>query len=1182
MLIEDAAGPITWIDAGHNHLVVASEDGSVRLYYHRAELGQEDSQIAAPTRLSSVLNRSSLPIRCAALEKAVPSGKSPRVAVCSDELIVKVIDAGDIRRINLLTGHARAVRAASWSPKLPILITSSCDGTARIWDCSTPEPNCTKVLDGLPVTKPEDEADMHAEWHPSGHFFVLPSKGNELIVYSSKEEGWIRSGVFASQTSSTSVIQQPSGPITALSFCPNGRYLAAATADNQITIWEMSSRAPVRARRAEAHVTGLSWHPSANTLAWTDTDGQLIRWQDVLSSNHASPFESIAFGAPQSNSTRTGVDDLFAGIDDEDSEQMNDEAFGNDQAGDGKERRPRIDFEDDADNLDHFVVVDDDDDDGGYSKALASERRRGLKAKFSQPRHAAIEAQPTFQPNSTPMRNSRRFLSLSLLGSLLSIDQDTHHVVSFESFDTAARRNWKLVDYFGYSMASVAAGGALLACPRKGDNQSAVHFKPFEAAGAWSMPGAEWRAEMPRGEEVVAIAMGGAPQRRPGRESGDEVADVAAALTSTAVVATSSGYLRFFSSSGLQRYVWAFGSPVVALAAGKQHALVVHRNQTPLEGFQHLSYTLIDLISFQTKQTGVLPLGKEVTLQWTGFNELDIPVVYDSRGVLCLLDRAFAAPGQSRWTPVLDTALLSASRDGGDTENDSSRTRFWPLAASATQMFCIFVRGQNSFPDPSANGHPLIQEVDLKLPLVGLNLPGGELEERRLRQTLLASAVRSAFGSLVVAPTEYASEIPVPAALVHESDKDILQIIQLACKSDKHARALDAARELHGNRMLDAALQIAGFFRLTSLADRMASLKEWVETRTERDERLEREGVESIATEDFAEAASRSRRIFAASSPSPALAPSASAQARKALTEDFRMSSSVTPRRSQQLRSLSAAENFEAASSSLAFSALMPPPLLSRSRDREEEVSGGSEGENEQSGARKRKAVGSREVVEAEKRAFQRQRSSASANAFNKTNFGGGGGSSSSSTGAPSAMFNRNPFARQPGVMRDRSMHKSNSFFDRAEADLTAPLAASSSSSKSNEMRKKPKQATLFGKVSSSGSKSGTSASVEAAARQIPEETQPSAVSESQEMTEEDYNDEESLRFTLSNAIQRSTSREERDGLEETQLVDEETETKSTDVASRSGGGGRENSDSGSDGRNKLEAFRRQNPVSVA
>lgn len=1192
LLIEDTASPITWVDADRDRLVVASEDGSVRMYKHHND-DDETQGVAVP--LAGVLSRSSLPARCVALEKSLVPNKTPRAAICTEELIVKLVDVGDTRRVSLLTGHNKAVRAASWSPKNATLVTSACDGTARVWDCSSSEPACTKVLDNLPVTKAEDESHVQALWHPSGDYFILPSKGNELVSYTNSSVGWSRSGTFSAPSRGSTAIEPAAGSITAMAFCPNGRYLAVATSDERITIWDSSSRQPIRRQIAETTVTGISWDPSADNLAWVDTNGQLTRWLGVMGSAYPSPHEAISTTSAVDRATtaRSRVDDLFADIeDDEDDEDQQDEEESRRPSsrfidGEAQDRR-RGDSEgeendDDVageDGLDDFVV---DDDAGDYSAALEKERRqRPIRKSLARPStsYAVSKAQSAFQPNSTPMRNSRQFLSLSLFGSLLSIDQDTHHVVSFESFDSAARRNWKMVDHFGYTMASVGSSGALLACPAKGESLSAVHYKPFEAAGAWSTPGAEWGVELPKGEEIVAIAMGGAPARRQ-QDDEDDIARAAAQLTSTAIVATSAGYLRFFSASGLQRYVWALGCQVVTMAAGKQHAIVVHRGQAAIDGYQNLSYTLIDLISFEVRQTGALPLSREVELRWIGFNELDIAAFYDARGVLHLLDRAFAAPGQARWTPVLDTRTIVPSKG---TEEDStsttSRTQFWPLSMSATQLYCVFVRGALSYPDPSASGHPMIQEVDLKLPLLGLDQPAGELEEKHLRQSLLASSIRSSFGALVVPPTEYASDLPDPSVLVHQSDKDLLQLIQISCKSEKHARALDAARELHGTRMLDAALQIAAFFHLPTLGERMNALRDWIETRAERDERLEREGPAGAPVEDFAEAASRSRMLAPSSqSPHPpaaggAASSSVSAFARKALTEDFH-TSSATPRRSQALRGSS---SFGASSPAPS----MPPPAASRSalqtslannsngfsmgaddvEDMDEDLDAAQRDIGDESSSsigRKRKYPAYDEdesaMMPPPPVGLQKQRSTS--NPFNKTTL-------SSSTAKS------NPFARQPGMIRDRSMHKSNSFFDRAEADLTQDAATAQRSASGS---KKTKQSTLFGTggagSSAASKKKQTGSSSQAKAPAIPAASAAFGVTQVEEDYDSQLPEEQSIRATLDDASEREDRREARGGLEETQMIDED---ESQDME----GPGEE------DGRSKLDAFRHRPSVLAA
>ena len=77
------------------------------------------------------------------------SGK--KVAVASDDLVVKVVDVRDTTKIQLLAGHKRAVRSLSWAPDGSVLATSGAEGVLRLWDMtsSEAEPPCIKSLEGL-------------------------------------------------------------------------------------------------------------------------------------------------------------------------------------------------------------------------------------------------------------------------------------------------------------------------------------------------------------------------------------------------------------------------------------------------------------------------------------------------------------------------------------------------------------------------------------------------------------------------------------------------------------------------------------------------------------------------------------------------------------------------------------------------------------------------------------------------------------------------------------------------------------------------------------------------------------------------------------------------------------------------------------------------------------------------
>ncbi len=493
-LIEDATEPVTWLDADDRFLITASEDGSVRLYRHHPT--DAEGNAASPTVLQNLLRRESLPLRCVALERSIKGGKAPRVAVCSDELIVKIIDVEDPRRIQLLDGHNRGLRSASWSPVAPLLVTCSTDGIARVTDLSDVEPKFVKSIEGiLPVTRAEsEEAVQLAGIRQEPTLYCRPRRtsSSSSVLPTTPPLGH---ALAPSTPALPDPVPTPSGSVTALAFSPNGRYLASATNNGQVTVWDAESQQAIRAKSADALVNAISWHPTKDALAWTDNEGSLARWSDVVGSTRPSPFEEVAFDVSKAaRGSRGQIDDIFAGT----------------------------------------GLSDDEDDDA--APALAAEmlmetswmallstmnRARTDTAVFGQssryfPRGesgrdgmmiAATRPQEAFQPTSTPFRGQRRYLAYNLLGSVVAVEQDSHQTITFESFDTSARRNFRFSDMNSISMAALAKQGILFASKQLSEQSSSVFFKPFVAAS--NNLSSEWTFNLDQGEDVDAVGLGG-------------------------------------------------------------------------------------------------------------------------------------------------------------------------------------------------------------------------------------------------------------------------------------------------------------------------------------------------------------------------------------------------------------------------------------------------------------------------------------------------------------------------------------------------------------------------------------------------------------------------------------------------------------------------------------------------
>ena len=83
-----------------------------------------------------------------------------------------------------------------------------------------------------------------------------------------------------------------------------------------------------------------------------------------------------------------------------------------------------------------------------------------------------------------------------------------------------------------------------------------------------------------------------------------------------------------------------------------------------------------------------------------------------------------------------------------------------------------------------------------------------------------------------------------------ELDKMIIKLIQAACKADKAPRVLELTRRLHFTHSIAAASQLAGFYKLIGLQEKIDAIKRWredepspAEEARERRRRVEQEDV---------------------------------------------------------------------------------------------------------------------------------------------------------------------------------------------------------------------------------------------------------------------------------------------------------------------------------------------------
>ncbi|EIW83036.1 WD40 repeat-like protein [Coniophora puteana RWD-64-598 SS2] len=763
----EAEDNITALTAANECWLSASEDSYIRTY----TAGKNTFNGLAGSVKGATIN-------CIAVD---PKGK--RIAVASDELMVKISDLDNISNVQIVDGFKRGVRKVTWDPSGSLLTVSCGDGTIAVWDVSEEQPTRLEVIDGIipAVTDSESEEFMHdcsAVWHPTGQRFYAASRTHDIVAIS--RATWTKS----------ETLSDPSvtGSHTAIALSANGAFLASACG-SEVLIWSTQKRRVLsRLQSTPSAVTiQLAFSPSQNLLAWIDTQGGFTRVSNAIATEFGDPIK--------------------------------DSAAANVQGQVISRKKTPTPWEDDAD-VDLDAVGGDDglfggedwiiDDIGGGMQDKPERQDKG--DGYVKEMVSITKAQSAFQPGSTPMSVlKRRYLAYNMIGVIEVTDQDTHHIVNVEFHDRSARKSYHFTDHFKHDLASSGERGAVFACPPEQDNPAQVIYKPY---GVWSTQG-EWTYILPKGQRVLGVAAGGNKAMKSLRENSDSGGDLQG--HGNVVVATSAGDLTFISGSGVEQIILGLEGEFVTMAAAEEYVIVVHRpGATTIDGSQGLLATVISYEDFEVLQEKPLPIPKGHILKWIGITDQGIPAIYDSAGYLHIMIN-FRRPNRATWARLLDTNAWE--RKQGKDES------YWPVGCSNETFHCLILKGRQEYP---GFPRPLIQELPIRMPFRIKDTTEEEL--LRIHINLARDALPD---DEVSAPDLDRREL--------ELDKITIRLIQAACKTDKQPRALELAKRLNLPQSLAAAHKVAAFYKLHGLREKFEALIEWrEETMTPAEEARER------------------------------------------------------------------------------------------------------------------------------------------------------------------------------------------------------------------------------------------------------------------------------------------------------------------------------------------------------
>lgn len=704
------------------------------------------------------------------------------------------------------------------------MLSSDTQGHVFIWAVgpNEPAPRVIKTLTGVIYKCPVDSILLSTvAWNPDGSTFAFPSINQEIRVYSAST--W---------TPSFDLEGGHTEDIVTLAWSPNGRYLASACKGKLLVIWDTKTKTKISSDINSTEITGIDWKPKENQLLLTDMFGQIKFWENVIQIQEdvlPHPAAMNAVKPEPTQNSRNLIDRQASKMKEIDDLGDDVNMLFDDEDDGGEDLLEKDTGEDVAD----FVI---DDDGAGYretpEEAAAAQSRiktqqtLNLKANHQalirrqQKVELAFDPPTTFQPGETPYhkpepnksfdpaQGERRYMAYNLVGIITTIFEEDHSIINVEYHDQTAYRNFHFTDPKNYTMAAISTSGTVYAVESKiavkknkrlnadGEESesdeddeevkttenSIIYYRPNQTGAD-----KDWTHHMLPGEDVVSIA-----------------------VNRVSVIATTSlGYVRIFTTSGVQRHIFSLEN-IVTMAAMVDLALIVYSNGPAFTSQQNLEYILLNTDSNEILQRDHVYVTPDSELCWAGFTETNQAAVFDTAGVLRVLQRQ-RRPDQGCWVPVFNGKVHAAQL--GKTE------KYWPVGVLRDRLMCVVLRGNNPYP---FFPRPPVKDIPLQLPLLEMTTEVGRLEEELLRVNTCNLHERDE-AEATNAEEDY-EEVFNKAD--DTMDIALLKLINLACKSEKVSRALDLAYILHRSGSIDKAIRIASFHRYATLAQKMTQIKE--------------------------------------------------------------------------------------------------------------------------------------------------------------------------------------------------------------------------------------------------------------------------------------------------------------------------------------------------------------------
>ena len=210
-------------------------------------------------------------------------------------ILDRIVDDHSGGETRILHGHAGPVYASSFNMYNSMILSSSQDGTVRLWDLNTYTPAVCFKGHIYPV--------WDVTFCPMSYYFASASHDRTARMWATDQPHPVR--IFAEHLSDVSCVR----------FHPNGHYLATGSHDRTVRLWDVGGGGCVRFLTGHhGAVMSLAFSPDGRFLASGATDGSLRLWDMAGGSlvttlpGHTETVLSLAFSHDGSILASGGLD----------------------------------------------------------------------------------------------------------------------------------------------------------------------------------------------------------------------------------------------------------------------------------------------------------------------------------------------------------------------------------------------------------------------------------------------------------------------------------------------------------------------------------------------------------------------------------------------------------------------------------------------------------------------------------------------------------------------------------------------------------------------------------------------------------------------------------------------------------------------------------------------------------